>query len=181
MRFADSNARRLFSALLILLGAFVALYLITSRREAAVSPLLDSLPEPLSAECELCKKPLAAGKEVVVQTEERHHLYRCVHCALNAMMKMREAQANLLSGLERKTLIITKKRGNLRVEPSSAVFLILPEAAGDCLDRHLAFAEEAEFSRYLENHPELKALSPKRFTIADLEEMLPAGRPPGSR
>ncbi len=177
MRAFDGNARKVVSALLIMVGAYVGVYIIatSARRPVATKPsLVVSHKKEL---CELCKKPLVADKEVLVREDGRRHLYRCVHCALTAMKNMQVASAAAKSGLEKREITITKKADQWSVEPVSAVFLILPEAGKECVDRHKVFTNEAEFTNYLNSQPRLKALSPKKYTLSHLEEMIPAGQP----
>jgi len=179
MRFVKRNNKNLLPALVILVGALAVFFLVTGQRTARIAPPERPAGAP-AADCELCNKPLVRGKEVVVRNGGAQHLYRCVHCALTAMAAMEEARAKAFSGQEHKSIEIMKKVKGWEVKPASAIFLVLPEAGDECIDRHQTFVDEGEFARYLKAHPQLEAKSPKKFTILHLAEMLEAGKAAGA-
>ena len=156
----------------LIISSLIALHFAFARKPAPRQAR--SLP---AGKCEMCGKPLVADKVVKVKVGEQQHRYRCVHCALTAMDDMQQATAQVPSGLDKKLVRITKQKDQWQVQPAAAVFLVLPETAGECIDRHLAFVDQAEFTRYLKIRPDLKALSPKQYRLTSLKEMLAAGRP----
>ena len=67
--------------------------------------------------------------------------------------------------------MLRRKASAWSAEPSTAVFMILPEEGGECLDRHQSFADEAELRRSVAGR------DVKAYTIGQVAEMLAAGRP----
>ena len=62
-------------------------------------------------------------------------------------------------------------------EPATAVYLILPEHADECLDVHQPFVSQQEFDEYVKANPKIAAQNPQAFTIAHYELMVEAGKP----
>jgi len=131
--------------------------------------------------CELCRKPLVAGREVTVtdETTQEEHLYRCIHCAIVAMQRQfPRSRAEAWSGVTHQRISLTRKGDTWQSEPAAAVLLVLPEAAGECLARHQIFAGRQEYQQYLDAHPEWPASVPT-FDLSQVEEIIRAGLPQG--
>jgi hypothetical protein len=129
-------------------------------------------------ECALCNKAIPAGKGVRAQLGKTSRSYRCIHCALTDLAAEKGTYVIIAkTPLDGRAIRLTHKDGQWSQQPKTAVFLILPERADECLDIHQPFASKAEFDRYLKLHPEIAKQKPKAYTIADYEKILRAGKP----
>ncbi|RMG07671.1 MAG: hypothetical protein D6731_23295 [Planctomycetota bacterium] len=129
--------------------------------------------------CALCEKPIPAGKEVLlVAANGESQPYRCVHCALTAQAATSPpSTVTLRSPLSNTEITIRRGKNGWSVAPSTAVFLSLPEAGGECVDRHRAFPDRDEYRRYLSAHPELPTAKAVPYSIDRIAELLAAGLP----
>lgn len=136
-------------------------------------------PAPASSVCAMCQKPIPAGDEVwLTAGESKPKPYRCIHCALTAQSQAPvPCTVEARTPISQTTITIHHDAAGWHASPSTAVFLSLPEMQGECVDRHRPFADEAEFRRYLAEHPELPAAGAVPYTIAQLAELLASGRP----
>jgi len=132
--------------------------------------------------CALCDKAIPDGKGVqaVVGDGESANTksYRCIHCALTDLQHEENTiTIEAITPLDRQPVRMTRSGGTWSSQPSTTVFLILPERADECLDLHQPFADRAEFDRYLDLHPEIQAEQPVAWTIEHYEEIVQAGVP----
>jgi len=129
--------------------------------------------------CNLCEKPIPPGKEVTLITAQGDRRYfRCAHCGLTAQASAgADSVLEIASGQSGAVVRVRKSASGWSAEPASAVFMSLPEEGGECMARHQAFPDQAEFERYLGHHPDLARHSPKAYTIAELSEILSGGLP----
>ncbi|HED64518.1 MAG TPA: hypothetical protein ENJ09_03075 [Planctomycetes bacterium] len=135
-------------------------------------------PQSAHPTCALCDKPIPDGKAVTLVLGDTTSFYRCPHCALTAQAGLRERSVlHARSGVDGREIEVTHDGAAWEVEPRTAVFLSLPETAGECLQRHKAFTDEDEYERYLSDHPEFGALGPKPYTIDEIARVLAAGLP----
>jgi len=148
------------------------------RTDTATSDAV-AAPEPqVGALCKLCAKPIPAGKEVFLVTKNAApEPYRCVHCALTAQAAAPPPSViRVRSPLTDTEITIRRDAEGWSVTPPTAVFLSLPEADGECMDRHRAFPDRDEYQRYLAAHPELPSADAVPYTIDR-----PSRWPPGLR
>jgi hypothetical protein len=126
----------------------------------------------------MCRKPLVAGREVVVTdlATWQRHFYRCVHCAIVAMSRQfPQARAELTSAVQRRPITLLRDGDQWRSKPDTAVLLILPEENGECIARHQTFADPEEFQAYLRDHPNLAAQKPQSYDLSDVDAIIRAG------
>jgi len=132
-----------------------------------------------AALCALCDKPIPAGGGVsaTIDGVERRQ-YRCIHCALTHLQnEQRNIEITARSPMSGQSIRLRRHTGAWTAEPPTAVYLILPERADECLDLHQPFVSLEEFNRYVGQHPEIAAEHPQPFTIGQYEQMLRAGQP----
>jgi len=72
-------------------------------------------------------------------------------------------------------VIVSRNGSQWQAQPATAVFMALPEAGQECLDRHKAFASDQEFQDYLKAHPNLAAHKPVARPISEWEKLLAEG------
>lgn len=134
---------------------------------------------PSEVLCPLCEKPIPPGHEVLLFAAGTAPVpYRCIHCALTVQAAATPPNTvRALSSLSNTEITIRREPDGWTVMPSTAVFLILPEEGGECMDRHRVFADRDEYDRYLTAHPELPAATAVPFTIHQLARLLAAGLP----
>jgi hypothetical protein len=125
--------------------------------------------------CEVCKKSLIDDSKVLLFENGNEHIYRCVHCALGEQFKYADSKIVTTSGVGREDITIERKDGEWSSDPSTLVVLSLPEAGGECLDRHLSFVNMEEYNRYLINNPYLAEKNPKAYSLKEIEELLKSG------
>lgn len=125
--------------------------------------------------CEVCKKPLIEGKEVFLYEDANEHVYRCVHCALGEQVKYPDSKIIARSAVYGKKITVERKNGEWSAHPQTLVILSLPEAGGECLDRHLSFVNMEEFNVYLESNPYIAEKNPKAHTLQEIEDLLRSG------
>lgn len=100
------------------------------------------------------------------------HNVRCIHCAFTAAERAAgDLEIRTRSGGAGAAVVLRRKASAWSAEPSTAVFMILPEEGGECLDRHQSFADEAEL------RGSTAGRDVKAYTIGQVAEMLAAGRP----
>jgi len=145
-----------------------------------LSLLLSRGARAKSTLCEMCHKPIVPARAVCLldRATGTKHRYRCVHCALVAMhSQFPRSQTTAPSGLTGRPIRIERLQSRWRSAPRSAVFLILKEKEGECLDRHQAFSSVQEYQRYLSKHPHLQALRPGLYRLDQIRKMIQAGMP----
>jgi len=125
--------------------------------------------------CEVCKKPLIEGKEAFLYENVNEHVYRCVHCALGEQVKYPDSKIITKSAVYGENITIERKNGEWSAHPEKLVILSLPEAGGECLDRHLSFVNMEEFNLYLKNNPYIAEKNPKAHTLHEIEDLLKSG------
>lgn len=147
----------------------------------AFSPLaVASVPATPETLCALCQKPIPTGGEVRLEADGGSSVYRCVHCALT--VQAADAGSSTVrahSPLSEQEIEIRRGEEGWSVSPATVVFLSLPEQKGECIDRHRAFVDAAEYERYLDAHPELPTDGAVPYTIDQLADLLASGLPPG--
>jgi len=133
-----------------------------------------------NARCELCGKPIGAGRAATLESDADHslHRYACVHCALLAARDWVKGDVTVKasSGRGRGEIQWHRHNGRWQVSPSSAVVLSLPETGNDCQQEHVAFRDESEFRAYARSHA--LARGEQAIAGADVEGIVNAGRPP---
>lgn len=123
--------------------------------------------------CEVCEKPIPAGKEIVLNSAGQEHLFRCPNCALTYGKDLDSFFAVLKSGVYEKTISVQKKGNDWQISPANGVvFLSLPEYEGECIDRHKVFINTDEFESYLEKNPYLKDFMPSPVYLDELLKSL---------
>ncbi len=153
----------------------LTLFLLAS---CAAAPPREQAPPSEARVCALCKKPIPAGHEVTLQQEGVTTFYRCPHCALTAQASLPgRSVLHAESAVNGSAIQVVHDGDTWNVEPVSAVFLSLPEAAGECLERHKAFTDEEEFTAYLGEHPRFQELHPRPYGIEEVASILAAGLP----
>lgn len=125
--------------------------------------------------CEVCKKPLIEGKEVLLYENVNEHVYRCVHCALGEQVKYPDSKIITKSAIYGDNITSERKNGEWSAHPETLVILSLPEAGEECLDRHLSFVNMEEFSLYLKNNPYIAEKNPRVYTLQEIEDLLKSG------
>ena len=131
--------------------------------------------------CELCAKPIPEGEGALLsESASKARPFRCVHCALTAQAEgSSPSTVTVRSPISKTEVSIRRGLDGWTVFPETAVFLSLPEEAGECLDRHRAFPDQSEYRRYLAERPELPAKIAVPYTIDRLAELLVSGLPAG--
>ncbi len=129
--------------------------------------------------CETCLKPLVGNREVVLEEAgagPKHH-FRCIHCALVGANDWFTSDVTLYARSSSRGDPVEWRRrdGKWRVSPASTQVLAVPETDGECLDKHLVFADGAELRAYGKQH----ALASGHPAIAatDVVSILSAGKP----
>jgi hypothetical protein len=158
---------------------------------ATTSRAGDATAAKATTDCRLCSKEVPAGQGVVANVALPGHagaaggerrIYRCIYCALTDLRDVPQPfTLEATSPMSQRKILLSRKQGEWTAQPSSAVYLILPEHAEECLDVHQPFASRDEFDAYVAAHPEIASQNPQPYTINQYEQMLEAGLPiPGA-
>jgi len=129
-----------------------------------------------SSQCVTCGK--AVGDMPVTIQADKSYPYRCINCALIDSDRRGDCVITAHSALSHTPIKLERKGGKWSATPDTAVALSLPEHQGECQDRHLVFANEAEFRSYLSQHGEIARLAPKPLPLTGVDQILKAGHPP---
>jgi hypothetical protein len=136
----------------------------------------------ISYECGMCEKAIDPGQSVRLRVDAAptQH-FRCINCALTTATNSAGAIEIATAAPESGTHITLRRsaRGAWSTTPANAVFLSLPEADGECIDRHRVFPNTTEFDAWLSAHPALPADEATPFRIGELPTLLNAGLPEG--
>ncbi len=134
----------------------------------------------VAQKCRLCNKeiPKGGGVEAKVADSLDVRSYRCIHCALTDLAaETKDVTLTARSPSSGQLIQLRRQKTAWTADPSTAVYLILPEHANECLDVHQPFISQAEFERYVSEHPEIAAQRPEPYTIAQYAQILEAGKP----
>lgn len=137
----------------------------------------------------MCEKGIAPGESVrlrvgndttAIAAAATQH-FRCINCALTTATNSSGAIEIATAAPESGTSITLRRTpaGQWSTTPANAVFLSLPEADGECIDRHRVFPNTSEFDAWLAAHPDLPAADATPFKIGELPKLLDAGKPEG--
>jgi len=123
--------------------------------------------EPGSGDCPVCHKPVADGPELrVVRSGEAEPgtRYRCFVCPIMQGETGAAWTMHAVSGLDGRWVTFRVDGDRVTSDPPTAVVLAVEVKPGDeCLDVHRVFTDEAEFRRYVANHPALADAKPRRL------------------
>jgi hypothetical protein len=125
--------------------------------------------------CEVCNKSLVEDRKVFLYENGNEHIYRCIHCALGEQTKYADSKIVTTSGVEREDITIERNNGEWSSYPVTLVIISLPEAGGECLDRHLSFVNMEEYNRYLKDNPYISKKNPKTYSLKEIEDLLQSG------
>ncbi len=115
--------------------------------------------------CPMCQKPIVPSRAVYAIFATGGPTYRltfrCIQCALHAAERWHPDRALLRTRCVATNRWVTLKwaDGRWLAEPASARLLLAPEVGGECLNRHLVFANPSVARRFLARHPALKTFS----------------------